>query len=66
MIVGSVAVDVPGPKSAVIVEEVSGSLLVLAIPPESLPAVVGENDKFNLAVPSGVIVVGVVMPETPK
>ena len=66
MIVGSFAAGVPDPKSVVIVEEVSSSLLVLAIPPESFPAVVGENDEFDLAAPSGATVLGLVAPETPK
>ena len=65
VIVGSLAAGVPDSRSAVIVEEVSSSLLVLAIPPESFPAGVGENDKFNLAAPSGATVLGVVTPETP-
>ena len=34
--------------------------------PESLPAVVGVNDTFIVALPPGTIVLGVVMPETPN
>lgn len=66
MIVGTIAAEVPVPRSVMTVVGVCGSLLVVVILPESLPTVVGENDPSNLTVPPGAIVLGVVMPETPK
>ena len=58
--------DVPVPVSAMIVVGVCGSLLVMVMLPESFPAIVGENDTLNAALPPGAIVLGVVMPETPN
>lgn len=43
-----------------------GSLLVILMLPESLPAVVGVNDTFIVALPPGTIVLGVAMPEIPN
>ena len=58
--------DVPVPVSAMIAVGVCGSLLVMVMLPESFPAIVGENDTLNAALPPGAIVLGVVMPETPN
>jgi hypothetical protein len=65
VIVGSVAMDVPDTEGAGPVVRLWGSLLVMVIRPESFPAIVRENDRFDLAVPFGAIVLGVAMPETP-
>jgi hypothetical protein len=43
---------------------VCGSLLVIVIPPLSLPAVVGEYVRFKLTLALGISVIGVVIPET--
>ena len=59
VIVGTIAAEVPVPRSVMTVVGVCGSLLVVVILPESLPTVVGENDPSNLTVPPGAIVLGV-------
>src|SRR5580698_4903761 len=64
--VGATTEDVPIPVRATVAVGVFGSLLVILMLPESLPAVVGVNDTFIVALPPGTIVVGVVMPETPN
>ena len=66
MIVGTTAEEVPDPARVIIAVGVCGSLLVTVMLPESLPAVVGENDTFMVTLPPGTIVLGVDMPETPK
>ena len=63
---GATGADVPVPVSVMIVVGTCGSLLVMVMLPESLPAMVGENDTVAVALPPGAIVLGVVMPETPK
>ena len=63
---GVIAADVPVPVSVIVVVGVCGSLPAMVILPEPLPAVVGENDTLNVALPPGAIVPGVAMPETPK
>ena len=66
MIVGTIAADVAVPVRVIVVVGVCGSLPVMEILPEPLPAVVGENDTLNVALLPGAIVLGVVMPKTPK
>ena len=66
MIAGSGTKGVPGSGGAALAVRLSGSLSVLVMLPESLPAEVGVNDRSNLAVLSGAIVLGVVTPETSK
>jgi hypothetical protein len=45
---------------------VCGSLLVIVIAPELLPAIKGEYVTFKVALAPGTIVLGVTMPDTPK
>ena len=66
VIVGATEAVVAVPDSAMMVVGVTGSLLVMVTLPESFPAIVGVNDTFNVALAPGAIVLGVVMPETPK
>jgi hypothetical protein len=66
VIVGATGEEVPDPVRVIVAVGVCGSLLVMMMLPESLPAVVGENDTFTVALPPGTIVLGVVIPETPK
>jgi hypothetical protein len=66
VIVGGTGANVAVPASVMIVVGVCGSLLVMVMLPESVPADVGENDTVNTALFPGVIVFGVVMPETPN
>jgi hypothetical protein len=64
--VGATELDVAVPARFTIAVGVCGSLLVIVIVPESFPAIVGVNDTFRFALPPGGIVLGVVIPETPK
>jgi hypothetical protein len=64
VIVGATGEDVPVPLSVMIAVGVCGSLLVMVMPPESVPADVGEYDTVKTALLPGAIVLGVVMPET--
>lgn len=66
VIVGATAEEVPVADSATVAAGVFGSLLVMVMLPESLPAVVGVKETFIVALPPGTMVPGVVTPETPK
>ncbi len=66
MIVGARLEEAPVPDSATVAVGVFGSLLVMVMLPESLPAVVGVKETFIVALPPGAMVPGVVIPETPK
>ena len=63
---GIIAADVAVPVRVIVVVGVCGSLPVILILPETLPAVIGENETLNVALLPGAIVLGVVMPKTPK
>lgn len=66
VIVGATVEEVPVPDSVTVAVGVFGSLLVIVILPESLPAVVGVKETFIVALPPGTMAPGVVIPETPK
>jgi hypothetical protein len=66
VIEGPTGVDVPVPVSGTIVVGFCGSLLVMEMLPDALPAIAGENETFKVTLPPGVTVLGVDMPETPK
>lgn len=64
--VGATDAVVAVPASETVDVGVCGSLLVIAMAPELSAAIVGEYVTFKLALPPGMIVLGVVMPETPN
>jgi hypothetical protein len=66
VIVGATAAAVAVPAREIVDVGVWGSLLVIAIAPESLPAIMGEYVTFKMTLPPGTIVLGVVIPETPN
>ncbi len=66
VIVGATGAAVAAPASEIVDVGVCGSLLVIVIVPESLPAIVGEYVTFKVALTPGAIVLEVVMPETPN
>jgi hypothetical protein len=66
VIVGAKVEEVPVPVRVTITVGEVGSLLVMVILPESLPAVMGVNETFIVALRPGAIVLGVVMPEIPN
>jgi hypothetical protein len=63
---GATADAVPVPASATVIVGFTGSLLVIVMLPESLPTAVGLNVTPTFTLPPGVIVLGVVIPETPN
>ena len=65
-IVGAMGTSVAVPISVIVDVGVCGSLLVIVIVPELLPAIVGEYVRFRVVLAPGTIVLGVVMPETAK
>jgi len=64
VIVGAADAAVAVPASEIVDVGASGSLLVIVIAPELLPTIVGEYVKFRVTLAPGMIVLGVVMPET--
>ena len=66
MIVGATGVVVPEPDSEMIEVAVCGSLLVIVMLPELVPATVGEYVTFSETLAPGVTVLGVVIPVTPN
>jgi hypothetical protein len=66
VIVGATVEEVPVPMRATVAVGEFGSLLVMVMLPESLPAVVGVNETFIVALPPGAIILGVVNPDTPN
>lgn len=66
MIVGATGADVAVPESVMIAVGSCGSLLMIVMLPESVPAAVGAKDTFKMALPPGAMVLGVAIPEIPK
>src|SRR5712692_6791689 len=64
--VGATDAAVAVPASEIVEVGVCGSLLVIVIAPESFAAIVGEYVTFKVALAPGMIVLGVVMPESPN
>src|SRR5260370_9064220 len=63
---GATAAAVVGAVIEIVDVGICGSLLVIVIAPESFPAIVGEYVRFRVTLAPGRIVLGVVIPETPK